>query len=258
MRKMRTPDSQAYDLVLRAVKLLHSLSYADAKKAKALLGEAIEIDPDFARPLALQGLYYVDLWQLWGEGRDSNLRRALELAKTAEELDEYQPIPYVIAAQAHQFLRDFRAAKFAADKAIALQPNDAITLATLGRYLTWAHRADESVTLLERALRLDPFHPPTYLDWVSLAYAFAGRYEDCLHAAARGIALEPDFIALHVNSAICYGALGQEEDAQRAGREILRINPRFSVGAFAGYVPFSKRSDIDWSAANLRTAGLPE
>lgn len=44
----------------------------------------------------------------------------------------------------------------------------------------------------------------------------------------------------------------------RAGQEILRINPQFSVWAFAGYVPFSKQSNIDWGAASLPIAGLPE
>ena len=98
--------------------LLHRLDYADAKKAKELLEQAIQRDPDYARPYALLGLYYGDLWHLWGEERDKNLRRALELAGTAAQLDDSDPTPHAIAALANQFLREFSTAKIEADKAL--------------------------------------------------------------------------------------------------------------------------------------------
>ena len=254
----RNPDAKAYDLVLRATNLLHRLDYADAKKAKELLEQAIQRDPNYARPHALLGLYHGDLWHLWGEERDKNLRRALELAEKATRLDDSDPSPHAIAALAHQFLREFAKAKIEANKALTLQPTDAITLATLGRALLWAHRPTEAVQVLERAIRLDPFHPSTYLDWLSFAYGTGGRYDDCVRAGERGAALEPDFVSLHVNLAICYASLGRAEEAQRAGREVLRTNPRFRVSAFARYVPFSQQADIDWGVAGLRKAGLPE
>jgi adenylate cyclase len=254
----RNPDAKAYDLVLRATNLLHRLDYADAKKARELLEQAIQRDPNYARPHALLGLYHGDLWHLWGEERDKNLRRALDLAEKAARLDELDPSPHAIAALAHQFLREFAKAKIEANKALTLQPTDAITLATLGRALLWAHRPTEAVQLLERAIRLDPFHPSTYLDWLSFSYGLGGRYDDCVRAGERGAALEPDFVSLHVNLAICYASLGRAEEAQRAGREVLRTNPRFRVSAFARYVPFSQQADIDWGVAGLRNAGLPE
>jgi adenylate cyclase len=254
----RNLDAKAYDLVLRATNLLHRLDYADAKKAKELLEQAIQRDPNYARPHALLGLYHGDLWHLWGEERDKNLRRALELAEKAARLDESDPSPHAIAALAHQFLREFAKAKIEVNKALKLQPTDAITLATLGRALLWAHRPTEAVQLLERAIRLDPFHPSTYLDWLSFAYGIGGRYDDCVRAGERGAALEPEFVSLQVNLAICYASLGRTEEAQRAGREVLRTNPRFRVGAFARYVPFSRQADIDWGVAGLRNAGLPE
>ena len=253
----RNPDAQAYDLVLRATNLLHRLDYADANKAKRLLEQAIQRDPDYARPHALLGLYYGDLWHLWGEGRDKNLRRSLEFAEKATRLDDSDPAPHAIAALAHQFLREFDKAGAEASKALALQPADAITLATLGRTLVWAHQPTEAVSLLERAIRLDPFYPSTYLDWLSFAYGIGGRYNDCVRAAERGAALAPDFVSLQVNLAICYASLGRTGEAQRAGKEVLRNNPRFRIGAFAKYVPFSEQADIDWAVAGLRKAGLP-
>jgi len=254
----RAPDTEAYDLVLHGVNLLRRFKLADAHKAKALFEQAIQRDPAYARPYALLGLYYVDLWRLWGKGRDKNLRQALELTEKAIRLDDSDPTPHVIAAQVYQFLREFSTSMAEADKALALRPNDAVTLANLGDLLAWAHRPTEAVTVLERAIRLDPFYPPTYLDWLSFAYAMGGRYADCIRVAERGIALAPDFVAFPVDLAICYASLGRLEEARRAGREVLRTNPRFRISAFAKYAPFSDQADLDRTVAALRQAGLPE
>jgi adenylate cyclase len=254
----RPPDAEAYDLVLQGVDLLRRFKLADAHKAKALFEQAIQRDAAYARPHALLALYYLDLWRLWGEGRDKNLRQALKWTEKAIQLDDTDPTSYVIAAYVYQFLREFGASKAEADKALALRPNDAVTLANLGDLLAWAHRPMEAVTMLERAIRLDPFHPPTYLDWLSFAYAMSDRHADCIRVAERGLAFAPDFVGLHVDLAICYASLGQTEEAQRAGREILRTNPRFRISAFAKYVPFSEQADIDRTVAALRQAGLPE
>jgi adenylate cyclase len=234
----RAPDTEAYDLVLHGVNLLRRFKLADAHKAKALFEQAIQRDPAYARPYALLGLYYVDLWRLWGKGRDKNLRQALELTEKAIRLDDSDPTPHVIAAQVYQFLREFSTSMAEADKALALRPNDAVTLANLGDMLAWAHRPTEAVTVLERAM--------------------GGRYADCIRVAERGIALAPDFVAFPVDLAICYASLGRLEEARRAGREVLRTNPRFRISAFAKYAPFSDQADLDRTVAALRQAGLPE
>lgn len=74
----------------------------------------------------------------------------------------------------------------------------------------------------------------------------------------RGIALNPDFVALHAIAAKCYAALGDVEKARAAGSEILRNNPRFTLTAFASYVPFTAEGDRQRNVEMLRIAGLPE
>jgi adenylate cyclase len=124
--------------------------------------------------------------------------------------------------------------------------------------LIYAGRAEEAVPLLERAIRLDPFHPPNYLEWLGHAYFRVGRYEDCTRAAKRGLALNPDFVALHFVLAECAYGLGDKAMARKAGSEILRTNPGFTIGAFADYVPFRSREDFKREIEGLRFAGLPE
>jgi len=253
-----TSSLEAYDLVLQARRLLTRFDHRAATEAKGLLEQAIERDPAYAQAYSLLGLFYFDEWRLWGSSRDANLSRALELAETAAGLARADPAPHILLAQIHQFRREFEAASAEADMALQLRPNEAVALANLGSMLRYAHRAKEAAEVLERAIRLDPFHPPNYLEWLGDAYFLLGRYDECIQVVERGIALDPDFVALHVVGAECYAAVGNEKKARDSGENILRANPRFTIKAFAGYVPFTEKSDLELKVRLLRAAGVPE
>lgn len=254
----RTTSLEAYDLVLRARDLMTRFDREAANEARKLLEQAVELDPAYTEAHSLLGLYYFDEWRLWGRNRDQSLSRALELAKTAVELDPSDPAPRVLLAQVHQFRREFEAAIEEADRALALEPSEAVTLANLGSMLRYAHRPGDAVEVIERAIRLDPFHPPNYLEWLGKAYFFLGRYRDCIEATDRGVALNPDFVALHVVRTQCYAAMGEQEKAEESAADILRTNPRFTLSAYESYVPFSEKEDLRRSVETLRKAGLPE
>jgi adenylate cyclase len=254
----KTTSVEAYDLVLKARERMTRFDYDAAAEARDLLQRAIDLDPTYAEAYSLLGLYYFDEWRLWGRDGENNLSRALELAETAVELNPLDPAPHVLRAQVHQFRREFDAANEEADAAFALEPNDAITLANLGSMLRYAHRAEEAAEVVERAIRLDPYHPPNYLEWLSDAYFLLGRYEECIHAANRGVALDPDFVPMHVLLAECHAALGNEDKAREAASEILRANPHFTLKAFASYVPLSDKGDLRIKTEMLRRAGVPE
>jgi adenylate cyclase len=254
----QTTSLEAYDLVLRARKLLTRFDYEAAAEARDLLERAIEIDPTYAEAFSLLGSYYFDEWRVWGRNQDRNLTRALELGERAVALNPSDPAPHALLAMVHQWRREFDTANAAADKALDLEPKDAITLSNLGSMLNWAGRSEEALDVLQQAVRLDPFHPPNYLERLAFAYAGVGEYEQCVEAAERGIALDPDYVGLFVDLAACYAALGKEEEARAAAAEIFRTNPRFTLKAFESYVPFSDADDRERKVEMLRKAGVPE
>jgi TolB-like protein/class 3 adenylate cyclase/Tfp pilus assembly protein PilF len=258
LEQHQTESAEAYDLVLRARKLLNRFDRKEADEARDLLERGIDLDGGYARAYGLLAHYYLDLWRLWGEDRDRNLSRAEDYAERAAALDPRDAGPHVSLAQVSMFRRDFDKADAEADAALARAPGDAVALANLGSMLRYIHRPEEAADVLDRAIRLDPFHPAYYLEWLGDAYFLLDRLDECVDVLERGIALEPDFVALHVISAKCYAALGDDDKARKAVAEILRNNPNFTVTAFASYVPFSAAGDLRHNVEMLRKAGAPE
>ena len=257
-KEPRTDSSEACDLVLQSRKLMTRFDRKAANQARALLDRVIVLDPNYAEAYSLLGLYYFDTWRLWGENRNDKLARALELGRTGIKLSPLDPAPHALLVQIHQFRREFDAVNKEADAALALGPNHAVTLAHFGSMLHYAHRAEEAAKVVERAIRLDPYHPPNYLGWLGDSYFLLGRLDECIERLKRGIALEPDFVALHVIAAKCHAALGNEKEARKEESEVPRNNPCFTLKAFASYVPFTDKRDLERNVVGLRKAGLPE
>ena len=103
----RTASLEAYDLVLKARRLMTRFDHKSAAEARDLLQRAIEIDPAYVGTYSLLGFYYFDEWRVWGRKRDQNLARALELATTAVELGPSAPAPHVLLALVYQWRREF-------------------------------------------------------------------------------------------------------------------------------------------------------
>ncbi len=62
----------------------------------------------------------------------------------------------------------------------------------------------------------------------------------------------------HVFLAACYSSMDRQAEAAAAAKEVLRINPRFSIESYAKRLPFKNKADIELNVAALRKAGLPE
>ena len=68
----------------------------------------------------------------------------------------------------------------------------------------------------------------------------------------------PHQLASHLTLAASYISLNRMKEAYTAVKEVLRINPNFSVEYFANMLPFKNQETTDKFVEPLRKAGLPE
>ncbi len=76
------------------------------------------------------------------------------------------------------------------------------------------------------------------------------------------VSREPNYIAFHLWLAASYAMLDREAEAQAEVTEVLRLNPRFTMRAYAvfarNYTPLKNRAHLERRLTAFRKAGIPE
>jgi hypothetical protein len=125
-----------------------------------------------------------------------------------------------------------------AERAIALDPNDAWGYATLAEILAFAGRPQDAIGLVEQAMRLDPQHQADYAWALGHAYYLTGRYEEAITALKRRLIRYPNSLATYAYLAAIYSELDREEEARAALAEVWRISPQTQQGVSGWRLPY--------------------
>jgi adenylate cyclase len=143
-----------------------------------------------------------------------------------------------------------------AERAIALDANFAEAYISLAETLKFTGRPEEAIGLVEKAMRLNPHYPPSYLFALGTDYRLMGRYEEAIATFKRALTRNPDLLPVHINLAVVYSELGREEEARAEATEVLRINPKYSLEVLRQINPFKDPAENERMIAALRKAGL--
>ena len=107
-------------------------------------------------------------------------------------------------------------------------------------------------------MRVQPLHPPFYLEMLSAAYYAKGEFESTVTTSRQALELNPGDVESRIFLAGAYIGLDRRDLAQEEGAEIKRIEPSFSILRFANAQPYRDQNMVQRIASDLRLAGLPE
>ncbi len=252
-----TKNLQAYLKALEARVQFERMDKQGSMKAKQLAKEAIALDPNYAFPYStLSTAHLLDLWFDFSESPKESMRLAVEAAQKALALDPSDPRTHVGWANLYIMQREHDKAIASAERAVALNPGGARSLAVLGMAMNFSCRFNEAVTFMEQSIRLDPFPSSIGLRNLGGAYANVGRYEEAVKQLKKALELSPNDLFTHLTLAVIYVKLGRDEEAKVEATEVLRIHPKFSIDYFAKVNPLKCQSVLDDRIAYLRKAGL--
>jgi TolB-like protein/tetratricopeptide (TPR) repeat protein len=177
----RPGDPAAYLLVLQGRALLREGSHEADAAARALFERALEIDPACARAHAGLACTWFNEWscQFWS-CFEENGRLAYSHAHRALGLDDSDAFLHQVLGKVCLFRHDFERASWYFDRALALCPNDAELLSAQALYESFLGRPEAGIAHAERAMRLNPYHPPYYYGHAALAHLLARRPEEAV------------------------------------------------------------------------------
>ena len=171
-------------------------------------------------------------------------------------MDEALPLGYAILGEVYLHKKKHEKAIAAQQKAIALSPNDADGIAGLGGILTWAGRPEETIELVNKAMRLNPMYPTEYLWNLGHAYYLMGRIEEAVETLNRARDRSPEYIPVIAYLAASYAELGRMEEARTQAAQFNRLSPRISIDAWRHRLPYKDKKVWNRLYSSLRKAGL--
>ena len=208
-------------------------------ESTALFQKSMEVDPDFGGPYAGMGMAHLLNYQNhWTEDAEHSLEIAGKFAKDAVKKDPKDAFAHYVAALAALFNKDYSQWSDHVDQALTISPNYAHALNLRGLLYIYTGEPKRAVSIIERAMRLDPAFQQQAMHFLGTAHFVAGDYPAAVSVFKDRILVNPSTDLSRAFLASALGHLGHVEEAKDVWRELIEINPAYSAEAHIGRLPF--------------------
>ena len=252
-----TNNLQVYLKFLQAVHYVRNTNPGDNRKARKIIEDIISIEPNYAMAYGLLGeTYMMDVWFGTTKSPIDSLRKAASMLEKALYFDKSLGAPYAILGHINVLKREWEKGISLGYQAIELEPNGANSHYHLGMGLNFADRSEEAIPILKKAIRLNPVASGLYVHHIAIAYRMMEQYDKAVEYGEKAVQRSPNYHFAHLNLAACYLLAGREEEARAEAKEVIRLNPGFSLVKFAKTVPLKNQEELKRFIAALRRSGL--
>jgi len=254
-----TNNLEAYLKYLQAYELINKVNPESNALAKQLAKEAVALDPKYASAYYVLGRsHMMDVWVKTSKSPKESIGKAIQLEQKAISLDETNAEAHALLGFLYSMTKQYDKAIAQAEKAVTLNPNSAYGHFIMGKTLFFAGRCEESIPEYKKSIRLNPI-PPSNLFWsLGLSYANIERYDEAIKWCEKAVHKEPNDLLGRVMMTVVYSWSGRDKEAQAEAAEVLRIQPKFTIGKFKKKVTYKNKSDAEKFFSALRKAEIPE
>jgi adenylate cyclase len=223
-----TDDPAAYEEFMKGREYYLSLTNEGFTKAEACFKRAIELDSKYSQAKAALALLY---WEAGTAGKPWAVKMAYGQTRLrarkylVEAMKEPTSVAYILASVMDRNLRLWDAALSEGEKALALDPNNALCNSNLGYTLILYGRPKEGMEYVKSAMRLDPLNPARYLRLMAIGHFCMGEWQEAATHIENALKLNPEDWSLSILLPIVYANLGRDEDAKAAARSCRRAAP---------------------------------
>lgn len=258
-----TDSLTAYDLYLRALPAHFGYTLADYRNAQAWLGKSINVDPLYAEAIGtLTDSVAVGTLMGWQESRARGMDESEALARRAVAAGPENST--CVASAAFTFavlLHGFQEGLDLADRALLLHPNSLHVRNRIASVYAACGECDKAIAQCEAARRMNPLDTrkaatSTYTV-LSTALYYARRFEECIAAGRRALALASTSSIARKYVAMSLAQIGRIDEARSEIASFIRDQPDASLALFRRQ-SFRQAWMHEMHLEGLQRAGLRE
>jgi tetratricopeptide (TPR) repeat protein len=245
-------DATAYHWYLIGQRELRNLDLPSVRRARQAFRSALARCPDYAAAHSgLSGALHRE-WLLLARGDRETLAESVSLAERAVALDPEDARGYRELGTSSLYSRCFDQSLEAFSEAEKKCPQHADMLADFGDALAHSGQPEQGLRKMEQATWLNPLIPDHY-HWCAASMNYQlRRYDLAIETIAK---MTDKTCALRLLAA-SHAKLGQRQEAQRCVRKVMETYPDFSIGRWIAIVPNRNADDKRHYADGLRLAGF--
>ena len=250
IRRKPTENWSAYDYFLKGRDLCN-LGREEA--SEPFFTKAIELDPDFALAHAWRGIGLMG--KFWFLADKSLLDLALASGERALALDPNEAMAHHATGAVLNYMRNFDRSEFHLRRATELNPLEVNISADFANLLLHTGRHAEALAMIEEALQRDPYPPPWLRYMQGKIFLFCKRFEEAIHALDNGSVYT---YRAHSFLAAAHAELGNLDEAHRHLALMKAAKPNVSFKSFVVTTPFVDPTALDFFFEALRKAGFDD
>jgi len=253
-----TKNLEAYLRILQSIRLSQDFNRESLALARQYAEEAIELDPEYFAGYTSLANVILNETSIGANKlpRAEALQEALELAQKGLALNPSSYTHGMLGA-VYIMQQNLEQAFSEAEKAIALSPNSAPAYSVMGAVLFYREKPHDAIAMLQKSIRLSPI-PSGSVILIRLAcsYWMTGQSEEAIRSFKRLLELWPDNLHGRALLAATYSTCGRDSEAQAEAKNVLRIDPNFSVERYIKSLTVKNEILLEQWATGLRKAGL--
>ena len=252
-----TQNPQAFDAYLRGKNLIAtSVGKSAGLDAIAAFGEAVRLDPNFAKAYASLALVECGFADYYGDGDGAVSRGHYQLARAAAE--------HALAlapglGEAHSALArvladgffDFHGSLAEHERAVALSPNDSGVLMRAAWFFADIGRSDAAATMARRGISVDQLNPQAYR-YFAIVLDDLHLYPEAIEATNRALSLNPKDTRQAALRGLSQLHLSQDE-AARQSCDTPPLDWESRLCLAIAYNRLHRRSDAEAQVAAMKS-----
>ncbi|WP_018261128.1 adenylate/guanylate cyclase domain-containing protein [Methylobacterium sp. WSM2598] len=259
IRRKRPDNLNAYECVMRALPAVWSQHADDTNEGLRLAERAIALDPSYPLPKALAAWCYAQrVTYMRTPVPAEDRERALMLAQQAASLDNDDPLVLTVLSAAYSLVREYDLGLTVIEKALRLDPNSAWAWTRSGYLNVYKDRPEVAIEHFQRALRLSPVDPMRFNVFFGFGSANFAKsdYNEAARWASKAIEEKPTAVWAYRLLTTSYANAGRLDDARSALGKFLEAYPGMTVAKAVEATPGSADFRSRY-AHGLLEAGLP-